>query len=484
MDREHLRLIQISFDAIREWHRRNPGDSLDLSGADLSRADMSDAPLGSVDLTLADLSWANLNRAELSEADFTRANMTDAKLAGANLSRANLQRADLHGAILRHANLGGASFSRSDLSEADLSGANLEGAELFETNLSNAIMTGANLTNARCGGTIFSSVDLSEVTGLETVEHIAASTLGLDTIQRSRGKISEKFLRGCGVPESRIASLRGPRKPGHSIGQWVLLQRLGRGGSGDVWEAKDDKGTVAAVKILRNPKGQAYVRFRSEVHFHRSHGFRPGVLPLLDASLPDLPSHDHPAWLAMPVAANVEEGLAAGDGSLDRVVEAVTAIADTLAQLHALQISHRDIKPANLFWHEGAWLIGDFGLVDYPQKTAITKPGNKLGPMYFLAPEMITRANKADGRAADVYSLAKTLWVLATGQTYPPKGEQRMGVRTMGIADWVSDERAPLLDRLIDRATRENSDERPSMHQFASELQQWLRRVKPRTRRS
>ncbi len=52
--------------------------------------------------------------------------------------------------------------------------------------------------------TILGNVDLSEAKGLETVVHAGPSTIGIDSIFRSKGKIPEIFLRGAGVPEGFI----------------------------------------------------------------------------------------------------------------------------------------------------------------------------------------------------------------------------------------------------------------------------------------
>ncbi len=95
----------------------------------------------------------------------------------------------------------------TNLEAADLRGANLGG-----TNLINAILLSADLTGAILQGTIFGNVDLSEVKGLDAVLHLGPSTLGIDTLYRSKGNTPEVFLRGCGVPEDMIAyarSLRG-----------------------------------------------------------------------------------------------------------------------------------------------------------------------------------------------------------------------------------------------------------------------------------
>jgi len=139
------------------------------------------------DLSEADLRWADLGGADLTGAILGGADLSGASLIGADLSRADLSQADLTGA---------------DLSQADLSGANLSDADLSQ----------ADLTGAHVGFTTFADVDLSEVKGLESVKHDAPSTIGIDTIYKSKGKISHIFLRGAGVPESFItymASLVG-----------------------------------------------------------------------------------------------------------------------------------------------------------------------------------------------------------------------------------------------------------------------------------
>jgi hypothetical protein len=66
----------------------------------------------------------------------------------------------------------------------------------------------ADFTGVRLGYTTFVDNDLSRVVGLETVMHLAPSSIGIDTIYKSRGHIPEKLLRGCGVPEDFITFMR------------------------------------------------------------------------------------------------------------------------------------------------------------------------------------------------------------------------------------------------------------------------------------
>jgi hypothetical protein len=125
------------------------------------------------------------------------ANLRNRDLLGANLASADLSRANLRGADLSYARL-----SHADLSRADLSRANLTKAYLENTNLNRANLDNADVTGAKMGWTSLADNDLSTVKGLETVRHDLPSTVGIDTVYRSRGNIPESFLRGCGVPDS------------------------------------------------------------------------------------------------------------------------------------------------------------------------------------------------------------------------------------------------------------------------------------------
>jgi hypothetical protein len=78
----------------------------------------------------------------------------------------------------------------------------LRQAGLISTNLH-----GADLSQAVCAWTRFINMDLSSVKGLEKVCHINWSTIGVDTLYKSKGKIPAAFLRGCGVPENLIECL-------------------------------------------------------------------------------------------------------------------------------------------------------------------------------------------------------------------------------------------------------------------------------------
>src|SRR5262249_55318152 len=76
-------------------------------------------------------------------------------------------------------------------------------ADLRYVNLSDA-----NLSEVRCADTIFETVDLSVAKGLESINHGGPSTVGVGTLVRSRGRIPEGVLRGCGLTPWEVLSAK------------------------------------------------------------------------------------------------------------------------------------------------------------------------------------------------------------------------------------------------------------------------------------
>ena len=117
-----------------------------------------------------------------------------------SVTAANL---DFHGAVEGIVNSGVAGDAVAAAHRAPLGGADFQGA-----NLSRADLDGTDFTGAYAWDTIFANIDMSVAKGLEAVEHLGPSTVGTDTLYKSKGKIPEVFLRGCGVPEEFIEFAR------------------------------------------------------------------------------------------------------------------------------------------------------------------------------------------------------------------------------------------------------------------------------------
>jgi uncharacterized protein YjbI with pentapeptide repeats len=245
---EHLAILKKGVKAWNEWRGRTRGTMADLTGADLRRWDLSDANFFNVSLFGAHLDEAKLTRAILSGADFRRVHLDMADLSSAKLAATNLERADLTGANLAGADLSGAKLGSTDLTgaklneahlfgadlfEAELVGSNLRGARLDMANLDGADLFGADLTEAKLIGanlfgvnlretnlsgtdvtdsqmrhTVMVALDLSVAKGVENVRHGGPSSIGIDTIFLSKGKIPDVFLRGAGVPNAFITYMK------------------------------------------------------------------------------------------------------------------------------------------------------------------------------------------------------------------------------------------------------------------------------------
>lgn len=268
-------------------------------------------------------------------------------------------------------------------------------------------------------------------------------------------------------------------KAGQQLGPWTLIERIGSGGNGEVWRASDAH-QVVAVKILRRSRHHdRFERFRREVAFLKR--LQAGTLPMVDSHLAD--DRREPSWYAMPCAVPIRTALGA-DPEPSRVLEAMAAIGSTLARLASQGVGHRDIKPDNLFELDGEWLVGDFGLVTYPERDPLTQQGRRLGPIDYMAPEMRHNADTANAEKADVYSLGKTLWVLLTGTPTPVPGAHRLDDPSCALAERLLHERTAELDLLIERCTYNNPDRRLTMAQLSAELEAFSREPLPESKLS
>jgi len=211
-NKDHLKIIKQGVKAWNDWRKEEPDMVPHLSRADLRKAELSGAHLSGANLNEANLSEANLNEADLSEANLNEAELNGAHLIGAalmgaDLMKAKLDTADLVGADLSRADLSGADLMWADLTAVDLSEATLGDADLRWVRFANTGVFGADFSGAKVGSTVFGDLDLSGAKGLDAVIHDGPSTIGIDTLYRSQGRISEVFLRGAGVLEEFITQV-------------------------------------------------------------------------------------------------------------------------------------------------------------------------------------------------------------------------------------------------------------------------------------
>ncbi|KAF0243663.1 MAG: serine/threonine protein [Planctomycetota bacterium] len=264
-------------------------------------------------------------------------------------------------------------------------------------------------------------------------------------------------------------------KTGDLMGPWTLQGKIDRGGNAEVWRAVRDGGLPVALKILTRHSSEARDRFLREIETQRKLQGHKGVMPLLGAGKLDRDSGESLLSLSMPIAVPSHKALS-GLKEPRRVVEATLSFARTLAELASKGVFHRDIKPANLFQLGESWVVGDFGLARDTSKPRSTHSHTRRGPREFTAPEAIKNPMGAEDGPSDLWSLAKTLWVLLAEERFPPPGHHVLSDPLMTLSTKLKIPGIEALDSLIARCTENDPRRRPTLAVFTRALEAWLAR--------
>ena len=202
---------------------------------------------------------------------------------------------------------------------------------------------------------------------------------------------------------------------GEQVGAYRVEGVLGRGGMASVYRATGPDGTTVALKlILADLADQEMFRRRFELETSIAQRVsHPNVVRVLDSGV-----HDGIPWLTQDLILGgslMERLQDNGALPIDDALRIVGEVASGLDAVHREGLVHRDLKPANiLLKDDGTALITDFGLArDTESDTRLTRPGQTLGSMDYMAPEQI-RAEDA-GPFMDVYGLGCVLYECLVG---------------------------------------------------------------------
>ncbi|MCZ7645433.1 MAG: protein kinase [Planctomycetota bacterium] len=243
--------------------------------------------------------------------------------------------------------------------------------------------------------------------------------LDLRSIQRVLLEQTRKRKAGGGASGSR-QTLMARRRVGH----YELLQKLGEGGMGAVYKARDTQmDRVVALKVIKPEFGgnATFVeRFKREVRATGQFN-HPNIVAAYSAGVLDDVFH-----LAMEYVEG--QSLVQAIQALGRLPEknALKIARDAAAGLgHAHQqgFVHRDVKPDNVLLGNGGEVkVTDLGLAkSIEDDQRLTKTGVALGTPNYISPEQ-ARGDKNVDRRSDIYSLGATLYVMLTGRV-PFKGK-------------------------------------------------------------
>ena len=194
-------------------------------------------------------------------------------------------------------------------------------------------------------------------------------------------------------------------EPGDTLGPYRLESVLGEGGMGLVFKAhRDGDERPVALKVLKRQLSGDFIfqqRFKQEARAAAEVHDR-YLVAILESAESDGRHY---------IASDYVDGgsltdRVAADGPLPvaDVVRVVTEVATGLDALHEAGVMHRDIKPSNvLFDSDGTAMLTDFGLAKGRAYTVLTRPGQVMGTLDYLAPELIR--GKPATPSTDIYAL-------------------------------------------------------------------------------
>jgi serine/threonine-protein kinase len=269
---------------------------------------------------------------------------------------------------------------------------------------------------------------------------------------------------------------------GQSIAGYRLLERVGEGGTAEVYRAEHAGRGPCAFKVLRQRlRGDptAVKRFLREAGYG-SRVVHPGVVRTYDYGEADGLHYLALEWAdGEPLADFLHR-----DGPLAPrdAVPLVRQLADALAAAHSAGIIHRDLKPENIMYDPERRTVKllDFGIArdaELPPEERLTKTGFFVGTLQYVAPEALS-GDLVDGRA-DIYSLATITYYMLTAR-HPHMGrsprelfQQLLSKPPTPLAEAMKNVKfsAAFEAALMKGLSRQPADRQPTVTEFAAQLE-------------
>ncbi len=314
---------------------------------------------------------------------------------------------------------------------------------------------------------------------------MALLIVGVNPTVTERSVVRRAFVRAaCSLAyDQRMIE---PTEPASSqlVGdRYRLVERIGRGGMGEVWLARDEllDRDVAAKRILTvgADTDQGSTRRRRAIREARAAArlTHPHAVAMFDVVVADDP------WLVMeyfPSVSVADVLRRSGTMSPAEAARIAADVAGALVEAHRRGVVHRDVKPGNILISTGSSGYGtvkvaDFGIARSAGDPSITRSGIVTGTPAYFAPEVARGAEATT--ASDVYSLGAALYTMIEGR--PPHGDDDNVIAT--LFQIANTELRPMtadtdLTQVVVRLMTRDVESRPSMSEARDLLADWVTR--------
>ncbi|MEN0109171.1 MAG: serine/threonine-protein kinase, partial [Planctomycetota bacterium] len=248
--------------------------------------------------------------------------------------------------------------------------------------------------------------------------------------------LEEISCRTCGSTFGLVDKPGHPAPPPVRVGRFLLRERLGVGGFGAVWRARDPE--LDRDVALKLPRRAGLAPHEAEMFFREARAAaqlaHPGIVSVYEVGRDDAPDGTGAIYLVNELVAGepLSQWMREGRPGARLAAAIVADIADALHAAHEQGVIHRDLKPSNVMLDRsgvggettrvappgfGRPRLMDFGLAKRDAGEAtITTDGQVLGTPAYMSPEQASGRVAWVDRRTDVYSLGVVLFRLLTGE--------------------------------------------------------------------
>jgi TolB-like protein/tRNA A-37 threonylcarbamoyl transferase component Bud32/Tfp pilus assembly protein PilF len=252
---------------------------------------------------------------------------------------------------------------------------------------------------------------------------------------------------------------------GLTISHYKILEKLGSGGMGTVYKARDTKlERFVALKFLPAHLSQAEEEKKRFIHEAKTASAldHPNICTIYEIN----ETEDEQLYIVMACyeGESLKDKIERGPLPVEEAISIAMQIARGLEKAHSKKIVHRDIKPANiLITTDDQVKIVDFGLAKLAGRTVLTKEGTTLGTVAYMSPEQ-TQGSDVDERT-DVWAFGVILYEMLTGKR-PFTGDYEQAVIYSIInqepepVTELRPEVPPSLGQIVERALEKEPEKR------------------------